>query len=89
MQMPGFTAEAALYPSGYRYETAGALGAPSTTAEVVPQACVNIGPCRVCVTVRVFPFPRACLTQLSQFGTSEAGKPFIFSDGRPQVSTTF
>jgi len=38
MQMPGFTAEAALYPSGYRYEAAGALGDPSTTAEVVPKA---------------------------------------------------
>ena len=61
MRMPGFTAEAALCPSGYRYETLGALDASSTTAEVAPQACVNIGPCRVCVTVRIFP-PKACLT---------------------------
>jgi hypothetical protein len=60
MQLPGFTAEAALYERSQQYEMVGALEAP-TGATVAPQACVNIGPCRVCVDVRVFP-PRACLS---------------------------
>jgi len=60
MQMPGFTAEAAVVGSSWQYETAGSFEAPGG-AKVVPQACVNIGPCRVCVDVRIFP-PRACLT---------------------------
>jgi hypothetical protein len=40
---------------------AGAIDAPAKGAVVAPQACVNIGPCRVCVDVRIFP-PRACLS---------------------------
>jgi hypothetical protein len=59
--MPGFTAEAAVNHSSYRYEMAGVAEAPAGGATVAPQACVNIGPCRVCVDVRIFP-PRACLT---------------------------
>lgn len=59
MQMPGFTAEAAVAGSSFQYEAAGVVQ-PAAGANVVPEACVNIGPCRVCVTVRVFP-PRACL----------------------------
>lgn len=61
MRFPGFTAEDALVHASETYKTAGLLAAPAGSAAVVPQACVNIGPCRVCVTVRVFP-PRACLT---------------------------
>jgi len=60
--MPGFTAEAAVYDTvGPTYGRAGGTDANGKEAVVTPQACVNIGPCRVCVTVRVFP-PRACLT---------------------------
>lgn len=58
MRMPGFTAEAAVTGSSYRM-VAG-QGVSSRKGKVTPQACVNIGPCRVCVTVRIFP-PRACL----------------------------
>jgi len=61
MRMPGFTAETSLAKPGESYQMAQAFAAPAGEAAVVPQACVNIGPCRVCVTVRVFP-PRACLT---------------------------
>ena len=61
MQLPGFTAEASLDGRGQQYAMAGAFEAPTRGATVVPQACVNIGPCRVCVTVRIFP-PRACLS---------------------------
>jgi hypothetical protein len=59
--MPGFTAEAAVFDSAsLTYGSTGAMEAPSKGAVVRPEACVNIGPCRVCVTVRIFP-PRACL----------------------------
>lgn len=62
MSTPGFTAEAAVYDSGTLvYGMAGGLDAPASGAVVTPQACVNIGPCRICVTVRIFP-PRACLS---------------------------
>jgi hypothetical protein len=61
MKMPGLTAEAAVHDTGAMYRMATALEAPAKGAVVTPQACVNIGPCRVCVTVRIFP-PRACLT---------------------------
>jgi hypothetical protein len=61
MQMPGFTAELAVNRSSWQYEMAGASEAPAGGAKVVPQACVNIGPCRICVDVRIFP-PRACLS---------------------------
>jgi len=60
MRIPGFTAEMALSGGGTYSETAPMYEASSAGAAVNPQACVNIGPCRVCVTVRVFP-PRACL----------------------------
>lgn len=61
MRMPGFTAEAAVYDAGAAYGTSAQPEAPAKGAVVAPQACVNIGPCRVCVTTRIFP-PRACLT---------------------------
>jgi hypothetical protein len=60
--MPGFTAEAAVFDSAsVMYGNAGPTGTAEKGAAVTPQACVNIGPCRVCVTVRIFP-PRACLS---------------------------
>lgn len=58
MRIPGFTAEAAMPEGSYRM-VAGSSAAAS--GQVQPQACVNIGPCRVCVTTRIFPTPRACL----------------------------
>jgi len=58
--MNGFTAEAAVQDLGAAYAMS-ASEAPIREAVVVPQACVNIGPCRVCVTFRIFP-PRACLS---------------------------
>jgi hypothetical protein len=61
MAMPGFNAETSLYQTSEHYKTLGASEALTGSAEVVPQACVNIGPCRVCVTASLFP-PRACLT---------------------------
>jgi hypothetical protein len=59
--MPGFTADAAVFDTaGPTYRRAGGVDAHVNEAVVTPQACVNIGPCRVCVTVR---FPgRACVT---------------------------
>ena len=67
MRMPGFTAEAAVAGSSYR---AVAADAPPRKGKVTPQACVNIGPCRVCVTTRIFP-PRACL-QFSCLGLNRS-----------------
>lgn len=61
MRMPGFTAEAAVFQSGYQYEMAGAVPASTANATVAPQACVNIGPCRVCVDVKFGLPPKACL----------------------------
>jgi hypothetical protein len=61
MKMPGFTAEAAIQDTRATYGMTAAREAPTKGAVVVPQACVNIGPCRVCVDVRIFP-PRACLS---------------------------
>jgi hypothetical protein len=61
MKMPGFTAEAAMHDIGAMYGAVAAPEAHAKGAVVAPQACVSIGPCRVCVTVRIFP-PRACLT---------------------------
>ena len=61
MSMPGFTAEAAVRDSSS--ETYAAMGSPDASAKgavVAPQACVSIGPCRVCVTFRPFP-PKACV----------------------------
>jgi hypothetical protein len=58
MSMPGFTAEAAVVDGSYRMVAT--EGTSSRKGKVTPQACVRIGPCRVCVTVRAFP-PRACL----------------------------
>jgi len=61
MQLPGFTASASLSDRvAGEYKMVGMVEAPVAGAQVTPQACVNIGPCRVCVTVRIFP-PRACL----------------------------
>jgi len=68
MKMPGFTAEAAMQSGGgLTYGMAGAIDAPAKGAVVVPQACVNIGPCSVCVTFRAFP-PRACISLRCPFG---------------------
>lgn len=61
MRIPGFTAEAAVHQTVYRYEMAGVPDFTPGKAAVAPQACVNIGPCQVCVTFRIFP-PKACLT---------------------------
>lgn len=59
MAMPGFTAERAVFQTGNAFEATRAVETPAKAA-VVPQACVNLGPCRVCVDVRIFP-PRACV----------------------------
>jgi hypothetical protein len=61
MKMPGFTAEAAINDTAAMYSMTEASPAPARGAVVAPQACVNIGPCRVCVDFRIFP-PRACLS---------------------------
>ena len=60
MNMPGFTADAAVYQSSYRMAAEASTDVATGQAHVAPQACVNLGPCRVCVTASVFP-PRACL----------------------------
>jgi len=60
MTMPGFTAAAAVYRSGAIYRTAAMAEASVTGKVVAPQACVNIGPCRVCINV-VFP-SRVCVS---------------------------
>lgn len=60
MNMPGFTADAAVFQSNYLMAAEASPEAGGSRAKVAPQACVNIGPCRVCVTVRPFP-PKACL----------------------------
>jgi hypothetical protein len=68
MKIPGFTAEAAVYDNvGPTYGMAGAMDVPAKEAVVTPQACVKIGPCRVCVNFRTFP-PRACVTLRCPFG---------------------
>jgi hypothetical protein len=59
MNMPGFTADAAVFQSNYVMAAEASQEAGGGPARVAPQACVNLGPCRVCVTVR-YP-PRACL----------------------------
>ena len=62
MAIPGFIAEVSLYRTSEHYKMVGAVEAlAGGGAEVVPQACVNIGPCRVCVTFRAFP-PQACIS---------------------------
>ncbi len=61
MRIPGFTAEASLFKSSEPYTMVGALEAPAGGAAVVPQACVNLGPCRICVTGRLFP-PGVCVS---------------------------
>jgi len=60
MKFNGFTAEAAVQGAGAAYAMT-ASEAPIREAAVVPQACVNIGPCRVCVNFSIFP-PKACLS---------------------------
>lgn len=59
MSIPGFTAEQTVLATGYGGTVAGRADT-SRRGKVAPQACVNIGPCRVCVTAQIFP-PRACL----------------------------
>ncbi len=66
MNTPGFTAEAAVYDSSTMYEMAGAMDSPGKGAVVAPQACTSIGPCRICVSGRLFP-PGVCVS-LSCFG---------------------
>lgn len=58
MNMPGFTAEAALPDGGYGYATAWSDAGGAGSDEVVPQACactpcVQIGGGRWCVTIPV------------------------------------
>jgi len=71
MQMPGFTAEAALQPRALQYGMAGAFEPPASKATVSPQACVNLGPCRVCVTIKFGIPPKACL-KFSCFGFNKS-----------------
>ena len=59
MHMPGLTADASLYGRG-EYRAADGEPATGTQDAIVPQACVNLGPCRVCVTWQWWP-PKACL----------------------------
>lgn len=59
MNIPGFTAEAAM-PEG-RYRVAVDRGGAISSGQVQPQACVNIGPCKVCVDYKLWP-PKACLS---------------------------
>lgn len=67
MNMPGFTAEAAVYDSHtLMYGLVGGWDVPAKGAVVAPQACRTIGPCRICVNFRIFP-PRACVS-VSCFG---------------------
>lgn len=61
MQMPGFTAEAALTRWRQPFQTTGAGEAPASGAKIAPQACVSVGPCRVCVNFTPFP-PKACFS---------------------------
>ena len=61
MNIPGFTAESAMHDAGAMYRMTEAPETPRREAVVAPQACVNIGPCRICVNVRIFP-PQACLS---------------------------
>jgi len=70
MRIPGFTAETSLRGMNEFYSQSGALETSSGAAKVVPQACVRLGPCRVCVTTRIFP-PRACV-QFSCLGFNKS-----------------
>lgn len=65
-KMVPLNADASLYRTSEQYKAVGTSQASAGGAAVVPQACVNIGPCRVCVDFRIFP-PRACL-RFSCFG---------------------
>jgi hypothetical protein len=62
MNMPGFTAEAAMHDVRAIYRMTEAPEASRREAVVAPQACVNIGPCRVCVDIHWGLPPRACLS---------------------------
>jgi hypothetical protein len=61
MAIPGFTAETSLYKTTEHYKMAGAVGVLPGSAAVMPQQCVNLGPCRACLSFRPFS-PQACLT---------------------------
>jgi hypothetical protein len=65
--MPGFTADAAVFDRRATYALAQAADAGPAGPVVVPQACVNLGPCRVCLTFRAFP-PRVCFSIRCPFG---------------------
>ena len=59
---PGLTADAAVFDGAIgTYGTVQAMEAPRKGALVAPAACVNVGPCRVCVTVKG-PVPKAFVT---------------------------
>jgi hypothetical protein len=59
---PGLTAEAAVVDGAIgTYGTVQAMEGPRKGALVAPAACVNVGPCRVCVTISIGA-PRACVT---------------------------
>ena len=59
---PGLTAEAAVFDGATGpYGTLQVMKAPHRRALVAPAACVNVGPCRVCVTVKG-PVPKAFVT---------------------------
>jgi hypothetical protein len=71
MTIPGFTADAITSRSGLQFDSTAALEATSANATVEPQACVKLGPCKVCVTARIFP-PKACV----KFSCLGANKSF-------------
>jgi hypothetical protein len=73
MAIPGFTAATVVHKSSEHYTRAGAVEAPADGAAVVPQACTNIGPCRVCVNVRTtFGIPTGACLQFSCLGFSRS-----------------
>ena len=61
MALPGFNAEASLYRTSEPYKEVGTVAASARQAAVVPQACVNLGPCRICLVI-IGIVPRACFT---------------------------
>jgi hypothetical protein len=59
---PGLTAEAAVFDGATgTYGTVQAMEAQRKGALVAPAVCANVGPCRVCITVKGIT-PRAFVT---------------------------
>jgi hypothetical protein len=73
MRTPGFTAETSLRGMNEFYSQSGALETSGGGAKVVPQACVSLGPCRVCVTIRkTFGIPTGACLQFSCLGFNKS-----------------